>query len=336
MQEGDFDIIEYRVPNLNDWGINWPDLEVLKNSADTEIKNKLEKVRNLDEADSRADFSTVFRNRSEEAGGHRFLLNADEYVEHIRNLLKSGHNNNNQVTVELATIGRTRRDAIRNWPELAAVINEYKKPLLDTISSEVDKVYFTHRFMSFVGALNVIGVHWPEIKPMIEKNKHKIIRVLLELIKDDADMDFINSQLNSLKSYGVKWPELDIVTKTVEPDELTEEDSRAANEPLDVRSMLMNMLERDGLGIALYHIEEWQLTVEKFPELVDFLNKRKSQYMKIMLNDLKDGHDWNWKYGAVEQYLRRLEGSKINWPDLKVIRDSLNNIYNPEEDSNAP
>ena len=56
--------------------------------------------------------------------------------------------------------------------------------------------------------------------------------------------------------------------------------------------------------------------------------------MKIMLKDLKDGRDW--KYGAVEQYLRRLEGSKINWPDLKVIRDSLNNIYNPEEDSNAP
>ena len=84
----------------------------------------------------------------------------------------------------------------------------------------------------------------------------------------------------------------------------------------------------------MYHIEEWRLTVEKLPELVDFLNNRKSQYMKIMLKDLKDGRDW--KYGAVEQYLRRLEGSKINWPDLKVIRDSLNNIYNPEEDSNAP
>lgn len=332
MEHKEFDIVSYRIPKLRDWGITWPDLEILKPGAD-ELEKKKAHDSQLYEADSRADFSTVFRNRSEEAGGNRFLLTADEYVEHIRTLLQSGYNTN-QVTVELATLERRRRDAIRNWPELAAVLNEYKKPLLDIISSEVDKVYFTHRFMSFVGALNVIGVHWPEIKPMIEKNKHKIMRVLLELIKDDADMDFINSQLNSLKSYGVKWPELDIVTKTVEPDELTEEDSRAAKEPFDVRSMIMDMLERDGLGIALYHIEELGLDVDKFPELVDFLNKRKSQYMKIMLKDLKDGRDW--KYGAVEQYLRRLEGSKINWPDLKVIRDSLNNIYNPEEDSNAP
>lgn len=331
MQEGDFDIIEYRVPNLNDWGINWPDLEVLKNGADTEIKNKLEKIRNLDEADSRADFSTVFRNRSEEAGGHRFLLTADEYVEHIRTLLQSGYNLQ-QVTMELATIERRRRDAIRNWPELAAVINEYKKPLLDFIAVEFSQAYF-YRFMDFVAALNVIGVHWPEIKPMIEKNKRRIVRLLLALLKDDADMDFINSQLSALKSYGVNWPELAIVAKAADPDKLTEDDGRAANEAA-ARAMIMDILERDGLGIALYHIEEWGLDVDKFPELVNFLNKRKSQYMKIMLNDLKDGRDW--KYGAVEQYLRRLEGSKINWPDLKIIRNSLNNIYNPEEDSNAP
>ena len=339
MQVGDFDIVEYRVPNLRDWGITWPDLEVLKNSADTEIKNKLEKVRNLDEADSRADFSTVFRNRSEEAGGHRFLLDADAYVDHIRTLLQSGHKNDEAV-IELATAGRRRRDAIKNWSELATVIEEYKKPLLDIITYHFNKENFgSHaatRSIDTASALHDIGVNWPEIAPLIKKNKHKIIKTLLEMIQDDFDEDYIMHEINALKSYGANWPEFNIISKSITPNELTEDDpfEAAALSDDSIRSMIMDMLERDGLGIALYHIEEWRLTVEKLPELVDFLNNRKSQYMKIMLKDLKDGRDW--KYGAVEQYLRRLEGSKINWPDLKVIRDSLNNIYNPEEDSNAP
>ena len=326
MQHNEFDIVEYRIPMLHEWGIHWPDLEVLKTSAD-EMEQKASNDSQLDEADSRADFSTVHRNRSDADGGHRFLLTADEYVDHIRTLLQNGYKNNEAVT-ELATIGRKRRGAIKNWPELAAVINEYKKPLLDILLAEFSKEYFSYKLLDFAGALYAIGVHWPEITPMIKKHKHKIMRVLLELIKDDADNDFIESQLDSLKSYGIAWPELDIVANSIVPDKLTEDND---NEKM-ARSMIMDMLKRDGLGIALYHIEEWNLDVEKFPELVDFLNKRKHQYMKILINDLKDGRDW--KYGAVEQYLRRLEKSKINWPELPIIRDSLNTVQQQEDDTN--
>ena len=336
MQEGDFDIVEDRVTNLHDWGINWPDLEVLKKGADEEIKNNLAKFQNLDEADSRADFSTVFRNRSEEAGGHRFLLNADEYVDHISTLLQSGWKDDNAV-IELATVGRRRRDAIKNWPELAELINNHKTQLLDIITYHFNKENFgSHaatRSIDTASALHDIGVNWPEIAPLIKKNKHKIIKTLLEMIQDDFDEDYIIHEINALKSYGVNWPELEIINKTIVPDKLTEDNDQAAAVSDDsIRSMIMGMLERDGLGIALYHIEEWRLDVEKLPELKDFLNKRKHQYMKIMINDLKDGRDW--KYGAVNQYLGRLEKSKINWPDLEIIRDSLNTLQKQEDNTN--
>jgi len=331
MQHGEFDIVEYRVPMLHEWGIHWPDLEVLKISAD-EMEQNDSNDSQLDEADSRADFSTVHRNRSDADGGHRFLLNADEYVEHIRALLQNGYKNNEAVS-ELSTVGRRRRGAIKDWPELAAVINEYKKPLLDIILLHFNKEHFSHRLLDFAGALYAIGVHWPEIKPMIEKNKYKIMQILRGLIEDESDIEFIESQIHALKSYGIKWPDLDIIAKSIAPDDLAEDEDQAAAVPDNsIRSMIMDMLERDGLGIALYHIEEWNLDVEKFPELVDFLNKRKHQYMKILINDLKDGRDW--KYGAVEQYLRRLEKSKINWPELSIIRDSLNTVQQQEDDTN--
>jgi len=54
--------------------------------------------------------------------------------------------------------------------------------------------------------------------------------------------------------------------------------------------------------------------------------------MKIMINDLKDGRDW--KYSAVNQYLGRLEKSKINWPELRLIRDSLNTLDKQKANTN--
>lgn len=332
MRQNDADIVEYRVPKLREWGINWPELNILKRSADAILDKKRDDDAVLDE-DERRDFSSVYRNRSEEAGGHRFTMDADEYVDYIENLLRDEHNND-QVTVELATLGRRRRDAIKNWPELAAVINRYKKPLLRIIAWHFNRENFgSHsaaRSIDFASAIHDIGLEWPEIAQLIEKNKHKIVKTLLELIKDDYDRDYILHEINALKSYGTTWPELAVIAKSLTSGTIAENDGSTRVYPDDIRTMLMDMLKKDNAGIALYHIEQFKMNIENMPELEEFLDKRKTEYIKIMLRDLKDGREW--KYGAVEQYLGRLEDAKVKWPELKIIRNSLNSVQ-PREDN---
>lgn len=334
MQRREFDIVEYRIPKLHEWGISWPDLKHLKTSADAELKNNKTTDRRINEADSRADFSTVFRNRSNEEGGNRFSLTADEYVDHISKLLQHGYKDN-QVVLELATLGRRYRDAIKNWPELAALIDKNKNKIFRILSSNFEKEYFNHYLLDFAGALSAIGVHWPEIKPMIEKNKYKIMQVLIGLIEDDADIDFIESQIDALKSYGIKWPDLRIIDKstTANKNKLTEGNNSSKIWPDDIRSMFMDMLKDDSLGIVLYHIELFHADIEKVPELKEFLDKRKHKYIRIIMDNLMSNAG---DYGGAEQYLRRLEDAKVKWPDLKHLRKTLNTTYDPGTDSNAP
>lgn len=289
----------------------------------------------ISEADQRADFSTVYRNRSERGGGHRFLLTADEFVEHILKLLQAPDTSDSAI-IELATLGRRRPDAIRNWPELAEVINQSKDKLMPIIAYHFGKKeYWSHamaRSIDVAGAIKSIGVDWPEIKPLIEEHKHKIVKALLQEIKDDMDVEFIIKQINWMKSYDINWPEFNIIQKSIASG-LNESESKAL--PNDVIDMVMDMLNRDGLGIALYHIQEWHLDIEKIPELKEFLDARKTEYVTIMLKNMKMGGDAI--YGA-EQYLERLEGSKIQWPELRIIRNSLNKLLadleSPDETTN--
>ncbi len=294
---------------------------------------KPEETKTITEADSRADFTTVYRNRSERGGGHRFLLTADEYVEHIDKLLQAPDTSDSAV-IELATIGRQRPDAIRNWPELADVINRSKDKLMPIIAYHFGKKeYWSHamaRSIDVAGAIKSIGVDWPEITTLIEEHKHKIVKALLEEIKEDMDTEFILRQINWIKSYGVNWPEFGIIEKSIASG-LNE--SKSKELPADVKDMLMDMLNRDGTGIALYHIQEWRIDIEKVPELEEFLDKRKNEYMTIMLKNMKMGGEA--LYGT-EQYLERLEGAKVKWPELKVIRTSLNKLLADFESSAEP
>jgi len=273
--------------------------------------------------DERNNFSTVFRNRSEQEGGHRFTLNADEYVEHIEKLLKYGMLATDNVVIELATLGRRRPDAIKNWPELANLLNQHKDELMRIIqhhfNKDVTSEHAMARSVDVAGALKLIGIDWPEIAQLIEKNKHKIVKTLLEFMRDEYDAH-IPYELKTLRSYGADWPELAVIEKSLNAG-LNE--SKSNKLPQDVTDMVMDMLKRDGTGIALYHIWEWKLDIDKLPELEEFLNDRKQTYMEIMLKNMKMGGDA--LYGT-EQYLERLEGTKINWPELKVIRNSLNKL----------
>jgi hypothetical protein len=87
-----------------------------------------------------------------------------------------------------------------------------------------------------------------------------------------------------------------------------------------ILSILDRYLERGGIIIALYDINDLGLNVHILPELAEILDNHKLILIKAMLNNLRYGEEG---FSAVEQTLSRLEHTGINWPELKIIRRSL-------------
>ena len=88
-----------------------------------------------------------------------------------------------------------------------------------------------------------------------------------------------------------------------------------------VLDMLKHHIEKSNIFIGLYDINQWGLTVTKVPGLEEFLNQYKTELIKSMLRQISDK-----EYGqaGTEQVLSRLENAGINWPELAIIRRSLN------------
>lgn len=301
----------------------------------------------LEEATSRGDFSTVFRNRSNEEGGHRHSITADEFVEHIDNQLSLGYHSD-QAVVELAMLYERHPHKIKNWPELVAVLDKHKAELIKIITYHYTKELHHHamtRSAIVSAALIAAGATWPELKSMLEQNKAKVIKGLLTLVKEDAD-DFAIKQIRALRDAHVNWPELNIIHKSIaigkEPlnesklpalDALlpTIDPHIARSIKLDVDKMRTSM-ERIGhrpIVQFLSDISVYALTIGKAklvevveatkPLMLGYIEHILSMYNQAFANH-SESEPLYWILKSIARLKRRVG---VTWPEL----DSLLETY---------
>jgi hypothetical protein len=298
----------------------------------------------LEESVDRGDFSTVFRNRSNEEGGHRFTLSADEFVEHIDKQLSSGYTGD-QAVVELAMLYDRHPHKVKNWPELVAVLNTHKAELLKIITYHYTKELHHHsmtRSAIVSSALIAAGVTWPELQSMLEQNKAKIIKGLLTLIKDDAD-DYAIRQIRALRDAHVNWPELGMMHKSIaivnEPLNeskkvpaldtllLTIEPHIARSIKQDVAKMRSNMERMNHRPIVqfLSDISVYALTIgkAKLVEVVEATKPLMLEYIEHILSmynrafsDHSESEPLYWTLKSIAHINRRVG---VVWPELDSL-----------------
>ena len=302
----------------------------------------------LEEADNRGDFSTVFRNRSNEAGGHRFNLTADEFVEHIDNQLSSGYNGD-QAVVELATLCERHPHKIKDWPELVTVLNKHKAELIKIIKYHYTKELYHHamtRSAMVSSALIAAGVAWPELQSMLEQNKAKVVKGLLTLVKDDAD-DLAIRQIRALRDVHVNWPELGIIHKSIaiESKPLNESTLPALDALLQtiepniayaIKGDVAKMKERMYSGNYnkkpitdfLTNISVYALTIGK-PKLQEVVNATKplmldyiEHVLEIYNKPFADHSHSDPLYWTLKSIARLKDRVGVDWPELGSLLET--------------
>lgn len=276
----------------------------------------------LEEADNRGDFSTVFRNRSNEEGGHRFNLTADEFVEHIDNQLSSGYHGD-QAVVELATLYERHPHKIKNWPELVAVLNKHKAELIRIIKYHYTKELYYHamtRSAMVSTALIAAGVTWPELQSMLEQNKAKVIKGLLTLVKEDSD-DIAMKQIRALRDAHVDWSELAIIDKSIsiENKSLNEAVTLYSKKELDYISKMA--LEQNDPEYAWGYLHTIGVPAVDVPDVKEFLDKNKRHFIENLLKLIKLGDAYS--ISVVKYKTDQLKNQGFEWPELAIIKKSL-------------
>jgi hypothetical protein len=276
----------------------------------------------LEEAESRGEFTTVFRNRSEEEGGHRFETSADEFVDHIDKLLSSDHSND-QAVVELATVYERHPHQIKNWPELVAVLNMHKDAVIKIIRYHYTKELYYHamtRSAMVSAALISAGVSWLELASMLEENKHKIIKGLLQLVKDDAD-DYATKQIQALRYIHINWPELAIINKSIsiENKSLNEAVSYYSKKELDYIAKMA--LEQNDPEYAWGYLHTIGVPAVDVPDVKEFLDKNKRHFIENLLKLVKLGDAYS--ISVVKYKTDQLKNQGFEWPELAIIKKSL-------------
>lgn len=216
--------------------------------------------------------------------------------------------------------------------EMAEVFNYYQNDIEEYIRNIMIDNHYEPAFRTLC-KLRESGINWLWVNEILTSDKPKFIKMMLTLIKE-GKYDNLKEVINDAVASDLNWPEITIIQRSLKTITANDAIAEAANELPDkmtskqrlmFKEMLLNTINRGNIFICLYNIDDWGITVEKLPELAEILNQYKNELVVKMLKDLKHG-----KKGlmAANQTLSRLESTGINWPELDVIRQSLNHEVN--------
>ena len=100
----------------------------------------------------------------------------------------------------------------------------------------------------------------------------------------------------------------------------------------DVRQQLIHMLKKElskSPYIGLYHLADWSIHLDTWPELRKDVEAHKSKYIKGMLTAFVEDN-----YGHVESTLSRLQSIGVKWLELDTIQRSYDSMTRswPDDD----
>lgn len=185
-------------------------------------------------------------------------------------------------------------------------------------------------------------------KWFFELIKKDIIVDLLDSIKSDhyGDIDDVKTIIRMLKKAKIYWPELDIIVKSLRADKrLNEQQIKVTGENFIEMSRelvdAVNNRDQDrATNIFMAFSSFWMMYqvlyfiamhVDSKSHAVWFFNLQKTAIMKHLLEEIKEASD----SGYPQQILSLLLKLKLDWPELAVIKRSLQADKKLDEDNDS-
>ena len=232
----DLEDIEGHLRQLSELGMAWPEMAVISNSVNTE----LDRIHNIDE--------------SGDMLGYR--ISKGDLIDSMRDSLRAGHNGawgNTYDHMRPWSIDYARKQLTRIKPDIVAWVNKY-------LSSEknTDWRYAKKAVLD----IDDLGVDWPELWAVVDRNKAAWIRPWLAELKEVlprrhwdelADLeDKIVVWQHMFESHGLKWPEITTILASIRGE--TGKIGHLGEGQLTEGEDLRNYVKSDGRGTLFLNI----------------------------------------------------------------------------------
>ena len=359
MRHGDTKVdMPMYIKTLQQFGIDWPELSIIKGSTDKKLKETLRihprdnRDRMLDRLeDIFTDPDTDVFDRVTELDIARFILQriSQDDVDAILATYKNAiikdtlkHLMHGAVDVDVPVFLRTLRGLGANWRELDIIEKSVApaKSELDEAPRTPDEIIrdgFDYNIFSGIAALRIYHrelAEFPEYEQLVNTHKTKLIRSLLELCKDN-EFGVAKFRAEDLKTAGIDWPELDIILDStthelnkffgITPtDELDESDYSGVK--YMINGVLSSIEEDEPREMVLFlsNLVYTDLLPSLVQELVKQLYTHKQFIVKALLDFLRDESDDAEPVDTVKDCLTVLDKIGFYSPELTILRDSLN------------
>ena len=293
---------------LDDLGLAWPELDVIRRSAQAELE-RADQNAELDESDD--DEESIVR-----------MSSPDERI--------------------IDRMFRRMREG--SWMALEDAISELEERrmpdhmILDALSPQADSIArwldsrikegsHNNRMLGQIWKLLEISARWPSLARLVNKHKAMIVRDMLTQIKaaDSMDLEDLEGHLRQLSELGMTWPEMDVISRSVnaELDRIYNIDE--SGDMLGYRISKGDLIDgmQDSLraghngawGNNYAHMRPWsrehtvkQLTRIK-PDIIAWINKY-----------LSSAKNTDWRYGKLA--ILDLDRLGVDWPELWKVVDN--------------
>ena len=213
-------------------------------------------------------------------------------------------------------------DEINSWLEsLSRNIKAGSKIPNKEIDSFRNVIYAIRNFSYY--RLNML-------QPVLEQHKKTIIYMILYILKYHSN-NLMESEhiLSALKYAKINWPELKTIQQALatqgnKTESVTEADDTAGFK------ILSDIMMRDyadnkvrGFWYMMYHLNDWDMTVDQFPEFDNIIAEIKPKIIKSLLSAVKADSDGE-AISNVLYSIDRMHKCGIDWPELKTISQALN------------
>ena len=162
----------------------------------------------------------------------------------------------------------------------------------------------------------------PELDEYLTQRKSNIIKLLLTYIKNANgkwEVKYVDSLIRKLQKVGIKWPELQIITRSTRAinKDTSNKELQELNRLVDNAEKLpTNSFEiAEELERLVIIAKNSKFTAKQCPKLLVLLDKNKKGLLKVMSTDLEKSPRY------AEANVNRLSKFGVTWPELIEIKN---------------
>lgn len=325
---------------LDTFDLNWPELDVMKQSMQKIMSGA---VMEADRPDSKSINKLLNKTNL-----NPYMVGAYKYgLSYAIDALKQRGYWDSDIVQRLEKLD----DNLAVW--IDTMIDRYSAGILDELL----------HFVNFLAHSGVKPIQLPATLAIINKYNPLIIKGLLTKIDiglthyqlaGRTTAELVADEANDLQALGFKWPELEVIKKSMlSVKHVQEDDSDDQSKPLSREAAVQRQFDRYCRNLKSTLLDEtntyWhydlivtlediglhsqQPTEQQVDDLQDLLNQKKRKVLFALLYEFKHGLHPTLAQVRIEA----LKKFGITWPELDIItKSAIADQYLDEDDADLP